>query len=332
MRRYTSRHIVLAPLLALLVGCSAEGQSPAAGTTEAAAQKARWMREQSNWGRWGADDELGTLNLVTPAVRQGALGLLTAGEVVSLSRDIVPRVRESEVDDQGRPVMTNVGEVRFRRDNVPEAGQEPAPGSEGGNVDMVTFAYHGTLYTHIDGLCHIAYEGRLYNGYVHADAVDPEQGCLQSGIENVKNGIVTRGVLIDFPRLRGVDALSDTERLRQEDVEAWEAMTGITISAGDAVFLYTGWSEGEANSPVDYDASLVTFFKERDVTLLGADRPAGDHHLFLTALGAYLIDNASLGPAAETAARLNRWEFLLVVAPIPTPGATGSIANPLAIF
>jgi hypothetical protein len=326
------RHIALISLLLLCIGCSAEGQPPAEGATAAAAQKAQWMREQSNWGRWGASDELGTLNLVTPEVRKLALALATAGEVVSLSRDIVPRVRLSDVDAQGRPIMTNVGEVLFRRDNVPPAGEEAVPGSGGGNVDMVTFAYHGTVYTHIDGLCHIAYEGRLYNGYLHEDAVDPDLGCLQSGIENVKSGIVTRGVLIDFLRLRDVDALLDTERLTQADVEAWEAMTGITIAAGDAVFLYTGWQEGEANSPVDYDASLVTLFRERDITLLGADRPAGDHHLFLTALGAYLIDNASLGPLAAAAARLNRWEFLLVVAPIPTPGATGSIANPLAIF
>ena len=331
------RHVLLAPVLVALVGCSSQGgEQPVATETaeaaRAAAQKAQWMTEQSNWGRWGADDELGTLNLVTSAVRQEALALATSGDVVSLSRNIVSREREAEVDSQGRPIMTNVGEVRFRRDNVPEPGQTPGPGSVGGNVDMQTFAYHGTVYTHLDGLCHIAYEGKLYNGYAHADVVDADRGCLTSGVENLKTGIVTRGVLIDLPRLRGVSPLPDTERLLQEDVEAWEQMTGITISAGDAVFLRTGWNEGENNSPVDYDPSLVTLFRERGVTLIGAERPAGDHHLFLTALGAYLVDNADLGPLAETAARLNRWTFLLVIAPIPTPGATGSIVNPLAVF
>ena len=323
-------------LVLALGACGSQGQVPSeiesVGESQAAEHKAQWMRDASNWGRWGANDELGTLNLVTTEVRQRALALAIEGVVVSLSRDIVSREREAEVDAQGRPVMTNVGEVRFRRDNVPDPGQASEPGREGGNVDMQTFAYHGTVYTHIDGLCHIAYEGRLYNGYRHEDAVDPDRGCLQSGIENVKDGIVTRGVLIDFPRLRGVTTLDEAERLRLEDVEAWEQLTGITIGTGDAVLLHTGWREGDANRSIDYDPSLVTLFRDRGVTLIGADRPAGDHHLFVTALGAYLLDNASLGPVSDTAAQLNRWEFLLVVAPIPTPGATGSIANPLAIF
>ncbi len=139
-------------------------------------------------------------------------------------------------------------------------------------------------------------------------------------------------MLIDFPRLKGVASLPPNVRLRPEDVEMWEKMVGVEISAGDALFLYTGWKEGAQAPTADYDPSMVTLLKARDVALVGADRVSGDHQLTITALGVYLIDNADLGPLAEIAARLKRWEFLLVVSPIPTPGATGSLVNPLAFF
>lgn len=172
----------------------------------------------------------------------------------------------------------------------------------------------------------------LFNGYNRAETVDPEKGCSKLGIQLLKTGIVTRGVLIDFPRLKGVTSLAPTARLRPEDAEAWEKMAHVKISAGDAVFLYTGRKDGDKDPSPNYDPSMVKFFKDRGVTLISADHPAGDHQLFINALVAYLIDNCDLGPLAQTAVQLNRWEFLLMVAPIPTEGATGSLVNPLAIF
>jgi len=101
---------------------------------------------------------------------------------------------------------------------------------------------------------------------------------------------------------------------------------------GDALLLYTGWKAGAQGPSANYDPSMVTRLKARGVTLVGADGVSADHQLSITALGIYLIDNADLAQAAETAARLRRWQFALVVSPIPTPGATGSIVNPLAMF
>ena len=294
-------------------------------------QKARWMKEQSNWGRWGKDDELGTLNLITVAKRQQAMALAKTGTVVSLSRKIALNKRAAEVDAKGQLIATDVDEIRFRRDGVPMPGQPQPPGMEG-NVEIQTLAYHGIAYTHLDALCHIGSNGKLFNGYPHAPTVDPEKGCLKMGVQLLKDGIVTRGILIDWPRLKGVSKLPPSARLLPADVEAWERQANVKISAGDAVFLRSGWKEGEPGARADYDPSMVAFFRARGVTLISAEHPAGDHELFLNTLGAYLIDNCDLGPLSETSARLNRWEFLLVVAPIPMPGATGSLVNPLALF
>lgn len=289
-------------------------------------QKAQWIKDLSNWGRWGKDDELGALNLITPAKRQQALALAKSGTVVSLTRSVPLSERIDSITAEGRPGTIPFYEIRFRRyppDSTVAAGY---------SFDMQQFAYHGQVYTHIDALCHVSYEGKVYNGYPQEQTVDVNKGCLKEGIQGLRDGIVTRGVLIDFPRLRGVSSLPPTERLRPEDAEAWEKIAHVNVSAGDAVFLYTGWKEGMKGQSANYDPSMVTFLKARDVALLGADRVSGDHELSVTALGVNLIDNADLSRLAETAARLKRWEFLLIVSPIPTPGATGSLVNPLAIF
>ena len=282
------------------------------------------MREQNNWGRWGKDDELGALNLITAAKRAEAFALAKTGIVVSLSRPIVLSERPAAAAGQNPPA-TPFFEVRFRSPNPPNPAGDY-------NVDVQSFAYHGMAYTHLDGLCHASYEGKLYNGYAQDQVVDPQKGCQKMGIQRLKDGIVTRGILVDFPRLRGVASLPASERLKPSDVEAWERMAGVKISSGDALLLYTGWKPGAQGPSANYDASIVTLLRARGVALVGADTVSGDHQLSITALGVYLIDNADLGQLAETAARLRRWQFLLVVSPIPTPGATGSIVNPLAMF
>ena len=319
--------VVSAPLAAdaALQGQPAPSPRASQEAAEAAAQKSRWAKEHSNWGRWGKDDELGTLNLITPAKRRQALALARTGTVVSLMRPIVMTEMPAAIKAENRPATLPFFDARFQSYYPPQ----PAAGY---SFDMQSFAYHGSVYTHVDGLCHVSYDDRLYNGYLQREVVDPEKGCSKMGIQGLKQGIVTRGILIDFPRLRGVSSLPETERLRQADVEAWEKRANVRISSGDAIFLRTGGTEGAPPPAVNYDPSIVAFLKARDVALIGADRVSADHQLTITTLGAYLIDNADLGPLADTAGRLNRWEFLLVVSPIPTPGGTGSIANPLAFF
>jgi hypothetical protein len=304
------------------------------GTTpEQQQQHAKWMKELSNWGRWGADDELGTLNLITVEKRKQALALAKTGTVVSLERPVLLIDRTAAIKADGKPDGNNFFEITFR--TFP-----PSDRNAGFSSDVQSYAPHGGAYTHLDGLCHQSAEGKRYNGFPMNDT-DKDHGCAKLGLQLLRTGIVTRGILIDFPRLKGVSTLPPGTRLRPEDVEAWEKMAGVKIAAGDAVFLYSGWKEGEqggraaGGAPAPgggYDVSVMPLMRARDVALMSGDRGNADHSLALTAIGMYLIDNAGLQSLAETAARLRRWEFLLIVAPVPAPGATGALVNPLAIF
>ena len=286
------------------------------------AQVDQWMQELSNWGRWGADDQLGAVNLITQAKRRQALALATTGEVVSLSLPI--RVVSPPDNPSSTAAFTSLRVTNIQSGFLMERQQ---------------VAFHGSTVSHLDALCHAHHEGKVYNG-IALDEVFDETGCTQMGISGLAGGIVTRGVLLDIPRLKGVDALETGTHVYPEDIEAWERQTGVTVSAGDAIFLRTGRQVN--NNRSGYDITVAPWLKQRDVALVGSDgtQDVGQipgavlpfHKLVLVALGANIFDNMALEALAETAARLNRWEFLLVAAPIPNPGGTGSPLNPLAIF
>ena len=286
------------------------------------AQVDQWMEDLSNWGRWGADDQLGAVNLITQAKRREALALATTGEVVSMSLPI--EVVPAPDDPESTTAFTNLWVTNIQSGFLMERQQ---------------VAFHGATVSHLDALCHAHHEGKVYNG-IPLDEVFDETGCRQMGISGLAGGIVTRGVLLDIPRLKGLDALEAGTHVYPEDIEAWERQTGVTVSAGDAIFLRTGrWVNGAMSG---YDITVAPWLKQRDVALLGSDgiQDVGQipgtvlpfHKLVLVALGANIFDNMDLEALAETAARLNRWEFLLVAAPIANPGGTGSPLNPLAIF
>jgi kynurenine formamidase len=298
-------------------------------------QQARWISNNSNWGRWGKDDELGTLNLITAARRKAALALAQQGIVLSLARNawIVTRNPANPASRPGSFFELNL-----------YPGSEVAPGSADSFMfDMQHFAVHGGFVTHVDSLCHLSYDGHIYNGYSFKDTVIPG-GCTRNGIQKLKGGIVTRGLLIDLPRLRGVAALAADDRLRPEDVLKWEQQTHLRIGPGDAVLMYTGQKDLQpaGQTPIPragalpdfpkYDTSMVGFFKARDVAVVGLDNVVADAQYIIVALGMYAINNMDLNELAATAARLHRWEFLLTVAPLATTGATGAAVNPLAMF
>ena len=186
--------------------------------------------------------------------------------------------------------------------------------------------------THLDALCHDSSGGKLYNGYP-LESVSQEIGCTKLGLDQVKEGIVTRAVLIDMTRLKSArsDNSDKAARVYAEDIEAWEKQTALKVSPGDALFVYNP-ARREA-----FDLSVVPWMKARGVAVTSnvmatADDRHADHRLVLVALGTYLLDGLALDGLADTAARLNRWEFMLVVAPLRVPGSTGSIVNPLAMF
>lgn len=298
-------------------GLFAQGRPPVT-----AALVDQWMTELSNWGRWGADDQLGAVNLITPAKRREALSLATTGDVVSLLRSI------SVSDPPDDPTSTSAF-VNLQVSNI----------DSGFLMERQQVAFHGSTYSHLDALCHAHHGGKIYNGVPIEEAFEGT-GCTKMGISALADGIVTRAVLLDIPRLKGVEALEDGTHVYPADIEAWEREAGVRISAGDVILLRTGrWVNGNRSG---YDVSVAPWLKERDVALVGSDgtQDVGQipgtvlpfHKLVLVALGANIFDNLDLEAVAETAARLNRWEFLLVAAPMPNPGGTGSPLNPLAIF
>ena len=280
-----------------------------------------------NWGRWGKDDQLGAANLITEAKRKQAIALAKTGIVVGLAH---PPLKEAAPDNPN-PFNHTM--------------------NRGLSTDTYSVSYHGYAHSHIDALCHILYKDQTYNGHARADVLT-DKGCTQLSVDNLRNGVVTRGVLIDIPRLKNLPWLEPGTPVFVEDIEAWEKQAKVKIGPGDAIFLRTGrWARraklgpwNVARNEAGYHASIAPWLKERGVSFLGSD-DAQDvtpslveginlpvHTLAITALGIDILDNQDLEAVADTAARLNRWEFLLTVGPVPVTGGTGFPANALAIF
>ena len=190
----------------------------------------KWMKELSNWGRWGKDDQRGAANLITPAKRKQALALARTGETVSLAHDTLM----DKAVDAATP-------FEHRTTIMAERGIA---------VEQQQVSFHGSTFTHLDALCHISYQGQLYNGVSFQKTVSEAGGCNNLAITTFKDGIVTRGILLDIPRLKGVPYLDAGAKVYIEDVEAWEKKAGIKIGPGDAVFLRTGrWARRAKEGP-----------------------------------------------------------------------------------
>ena len=296
----------------------------------------RWKQELTNWGRWGQDDEIGTLNLITPEKRRQAAALVRDGISVSLARD----AETEEAIDNPRPYQVT---------------------PLGITADEIRVSYHGFMHTHLDFLNHnFIGDGVTYNGYQPDPAVVAAQGGhSRNTVHNAKAGIVTRGILIDMARFKNVPYLEPGTPIYIEDLEAWEDATGLTVSSGDAVVIRTGrWARRAevgpwdiANRAAGLHASVIPWLRQRDIALLGGEAPqdvapagidpevtrADDlgprplHRFALIYLGMPLFDNLDLEALGKVAASENRWEFLLTAAPLPTRG-TGSPINPIATF
>jgi kynurenine formamidase len=297
------------------------------------AQVDRWMTEVSNWGRWGKDDQLGAVNLITQEKRRQAMALAKTGTVISLERRIIPSKEPEETRLDGKPHGISFFDIRFK--TFPTGDPR---GNDGFSSDIQESHVHGPM-THLDALCHDSANGRLYNGFPLAETVSQNVGCTRLGLDNLKEGIVTRGVLIDMTRLKSAASREPGAHVYVDDIEAWEKQTGLRVSSGDALFVFNpGRSDARpAGAGAGFDLSVVPWMKSRGVAVTSnvmaiADDRHADHKLVLVALGTYLLDGVALDGLAEAAARLNRWEFMLVVAPLQVPGSTGSIVNPLAFF
>jgi kynurenine formamidase len=295
------------------------------------------FRTLSNWGRWGDDDERGALHYLTAERVAAAAGLVTAGVSVTLSLPLNthqavhnPKPADHYMTELS-PLDTASGSLHFMK-------------------DYIGCDFHNDGHTHIDALCHICYEGSMYNGKM-ADAVT-EHGATVNTIEVLKDGLIGRGVLLDIPRLHGVQWLEPGQHVFAEDLEAAEREQGVSVEPGDILLVRTGhplrlselgpWNTAEAKAGLHPTA--MPFIAKRQVAALGSDgnsdtAPSSTegvgfpiHVLAIAAMGIHLLDYLQFEDLLATCETVGRWEFLFAATPLRVVGGTGSLLNPTAIF
>lgn len=305
----------------------------------------------SNWGRWGPDDVLGTLNFVDDAKRVAAAGLVRSGRVVSCAWDIGTDLADDDVAGPPQRYMVTTGQGLGDEHRLLPHGILPTD-RQAGVSEFLGMVYHGFRVTHLDALSHIFWDAKMYNG-VPAELVSSSFGATAHAVTNARHGIITRGVLLDAAAHRGVRWLEPGESVSADDIDAMLKATGTEVLPGDALLLRTGYSRRRIENGPDnvtkagragWHASCLPWFHAHDVAMICCDTatdviPSGYqgvriplHAVGLVAMGLWLLDNCNLEPLAEAVAAEGRSDFEFIVAPLTFTGATGSPVNPLAVF
>jgi kynurenine formamidase len=290
-----------------------------------------YLREKSNWGRWGVDDQIGAMNLITAEKRLKAASLVRSGRAVSLCREF-PK----------NPAPNNLNPAQHFMRMLDR-------GNGGAAVDYYGISYHGQATTHLDALCHVWNQEGMWNGRKPAEEIGFD-GAKWGAITNWSSGIITRGVLLDVPKFRGVPFVTQERPVHGWELEDVANSQGIALEPGDAVVVYSGrdaydrasnsiWGSGTSRPGLH--ASCLPFIRDNDVSLLvwdmmdfapnGYDIPWSVHGVIF-AYGVGLVDNALLEPLANACAEEGRYEFMLMVLPLVVVGGTGSPLNPVALF
>ena len=293
------------------------------------------LEKPNAWNRWGPDDEKGALNFIGPDQVKRASGLVRTGEVLRLaqllsSKTPVPAHRCGLQHFMGRDGGDYAVEGSKR------------PGGFQFAEDTVVMPLH--IGTHVDALCHAWYDDKLYNGYL-GDSIRSTTGAARLGVEKMPP-IFTRGVLLDFVKLKG-RVLEPGESISRADMDAAELAAGVQIGRGDAVLLRTGWLESQKNvKRPDFNiepginVEAATWLVERDVAMVGADNfaveampfPDGKvfpvHQMLIRDYGMPLLEGLMLDPLVAA----GRHEFLFVASALPIVGATGSPLSPVAVL
>jgi len=283
---------------------------------------------------WGPEDRRGALNYITQAEVLAALSEPRLGRTISLA---------APVEDW--PARDNPDPAQHQ---MKQLGADAGPGLSF-SMDRIAMNIHGNADSHIDALCHVTFDGSLYNG-VAADTVT-ENGAAELSIAVAADGIVGRGVLLDVPRSRGVPWLEPGDHVTAGDLVAAELDQGIRVGRGDIVFVRVGhrrrrneqgaWNAAEARAGLH--PTLLPVLAERQIAALGSDgnndtAPSAVacvdfpvHVLAVNALGLHLLDYLEFTVLATACAEAGRWSFLCVIAPFRLPTGTGSPVNPIAI-
>ncbi len=292
------------------------------------------FKERRNWGRWGDDDSVGAVNLITVEKRMAALASVRNGRTVSLSR---PYPKDPSA-------LNPTPAQHFMR--TFDRGDE----GDGAVVDYYGFIYHGHTFTHVDALCHIWDSDGIWQGRDPDEAIDSATGATFADVTAWNQGIFTKAVLLDVPRFRGEPYVTLDQPVMGDELQDIADSQGVTVEPGDALLVYSGREAYQADNPTDFfgqppspglHASCSIFIRDKDVSMLGWDmmdhRPseyglAWPVHGVIYSFGVVLLDNALLQPLAEACAEEGRYEMLLCVLPLNIQGGTGSPVNPIAVF
>ncbi len=301
----------------------------------------------NNWGRWGPDDEIGTLNLIGDEVVRRASACVRTGKRFSLA---IPMSEDGPMLGNIPPGRRNPEQHRFEL-------HDPFT-KDPDSVRVNTNAYTVNLQsaTHWDSLAHVEYAGRLYNGHP-VESID-EKGAHKLGVEKISS-IVTRGVLLDVARLKGVDRLPGGTLITPEDLDAAEKLSGVAVEPGDAILIRTGamrWlKEGDKERYAGIYHGIAgpgiasaAWFRERDISAVATDNAGFEvwprerkdllhvlghplHLLCLVEMGLTQGQNFDLEALAEDCAADGVYEFLLSASPEPFEGGLGGPVNPIAV-
>jgi kynurenine formamidase len=286
-----------------------------------------YFKDLNNWGRWGDDDQLGTANMITPEKQAAAQALVRTGRTVSLARMIVPQ-----------PALTYYVTYPSKRERVDVV------------LDRFGLVYHGFSVTHIDALCHVAFDGELYNGRPFKQSLS-DTGALWCPIDPLFGGITTRGVLLDVAAGRKEGYVTVGNPVTPRDLDAAAARAGVQVGAGDVIVVRSGqepfvqahpdWVPRVSPHP-GLHMSCITWFREHDIAAIAWDmmdeRPntykgfGMGTHMAIPFLGLALVDNTDPERLAVACAEEQRYEFLFTASPVPLVGSTGAPTHPLAIF
>jgi len=295
----------------------------------------------SNWGRWGADDERGTLNLIDDAARLRGLQSAKDGLAICCGLTIP---QQAAIDRNRYPVQRFI----FR------AGDQVPANGFGSIWEFLGMVPHGPAHTHIDALCHAFHDGRMYNGRTPTEVLST--GARRNAITAMNGSISARGILLDIPALLGVDYLEPERPIKRAELEAAERAAGVTVASGDVLLVRTGRHvryrvKGPGSEQLNgkthvagFYADCLTFMRERDVAVLGSDgvnehlalsygadeRPI--HQGCLVYMGLPLIHNCDLDLLAEACAHKKRASFLFTMGLITFEGATSAPVAPVAIL
>jgi len=285
----------------------------------------------NNKNKWGPNDKLGTINYITNEKVLSALKIPTNGVSVSLSFNMV--------DDSTRLNSSSY-------DNISNFSYKPIPMEHNGYnwiIDNYEIAYHGFTHSHIDGINHLSKDGEMYNGFTDPSIL---------GIDNYKNGIISKGILIDVPLLHSKEYVEAGYKVTLKDILDFENIYNVKIEKGDVLLIRTGrwiekkrkgdWDFPKKNAGIHYN--IIPLLSERGIAVLGSDGTSDSnpplikeegspiHMLTLVAMGMPLLDNLNLDELSKKARELNKWEFLISFQPLRFEGGTGSPLNALAIF